>query len=278
MNSRDIQNEIERTRGEMANTLEAIEQKLSPRQLMDQAVETMREIASDPSRIGQAVRDNPVPLALVGLGVGWFVYNGLRGRSEAEAIEAFAEQAAGESPAAIGDIPASYGSAAAIPASGYGAGEGQGRRLAARAGELAEQAKGALSATAGRTREKVSQMSETARRQASHAVDVSWETFQDHPLTIGLMAAVLGAGIGAILPRTHSEARIMGDAAESLIRPLRETGSQLVDKASRLVDRASHMAKAKTAETAASIEEEISIEAGAQGLGGEATQPSTLTH
>ncbi|MBI5162736.1 MAG: DUF3618 domain-containing protein [Magnetospirillum sp.] len=82
MTTEDIQEQIERTRGEMASTLSAIERKLSPRQLMDQAVDTMRELASDQSRVSQMVRENPIPLALIGLGIGWLAVAGSVGRRE----------------------------------------------------------------------------------------------------------------------------------------------------------------------------------------------------
>ena len=71
MTAEDIEHEIARTRGEMADTLTAIERKLSPQQIMDQAVDTMRDFLSDRSRVAEMVRDNPIPLALVGLGLGW---------------------------------------------------------------------------------------------------------------------------------------------------------------------------------------------------------------
>jgi ElaB/YqjD/DUF883 family membrane-anchored ribosome-binding protein len=287
MNSKDIQTEIERTRGEMASTLEAIEQKLSPRQFMDQAVDTMRDIASD-NRVGQAVRENPIPLALIGLGIGWLAISGMRGRSAGATIEAGVggesiQPDYGTSPYAT----SAYGSAAAAAPSGYGAegagyrrgGDGQGQRLKGRAAQMASQARDTLSQTAENTRDKVSQLAENTRRQAAQAADATWEAYQEHPLTMGLVAALLGAGIGAILPRTRQEAEIMGGAAENLIRPIRETGSQLMDKAGRLVGRTAQVAKDETAEAARAVKETAKEEASRQGLtSGEGTTPSTMTH
>ncbi|MBY0430583.1 MAG: DUF3618 domain-containing protein, partial [Rhodospirillales bacterium] len=65
----EIQDDIERMRSEMTDTLHAIERKLSPRQMMEQAMDTMRDV--NPTRVMDAVRDYPVPLALIGLGLGW---------------------------------------------------------------------------------------------------------------------------------------------------------------------------------------------------------------
>ncbi len=76
MTTDEIQTEIERTRTVMADTLNAIERKLSPGKILDQAVNTMHELAHGQSRVGHLVRENPIPLALIGLGVGWMAMNG----------------------------------------------------------------------------------------------------------------------------------------------------------------------------------------------------------
>jgi hypothetical protein len=93
---------IEQTRAEMSNTINAIQDKLNPQVLMDQAKDTLQDAASNiintakdsvrEATVGrvedmvsnvtdtakdtggnfvQMVKDNPIPAALVGLGLGW---------------------------------------------------------------------------------------------------------------------------------------------------------------------------------------------------------------
>ncbi|MEA2573774.1 MAG: hypothetical protein QOH93_1072 [Chloroflexia bacterium] len=93
---------IEQTRAEMSNTINAIQEKLNPQVLMDQAKDTLQDAASNiistakdsvrEATVGrvenmvsnvadtakdtggnfvQMVKDNPIPAALVGLGLGW---------------------------------------------------------------------------------------------------------------------------------------------------------------------------------------------------------------
>jgi len=70
----EIQREIEGTRSEMAETLTTIERRLSPDELIDQAVRLAR--AHGPAfgrRLGEAISRNPVPAVLAGVGLVWLV-------------------------------------------------------------------------------------------------------------------------------------------------------------------------------------------------------------
>jgi hypothetical protein len=82
-----IRAEIEQTRSELSGTINAIQEKLSPQNLVEQAKESVRDAtigrveqmvsdAKDTAResgdnLMQMVRDNPLPAAIVGLGLGW---------------------------------------------------------------------------------------------------------------------------------------------------------------------------------------------------------------
>jgi ElaB/YqjD/DUF883 family membrane-anchored ribosome-binding protein len=239
MRSEDIQNEIERTRGEMADTLQAIERKLSPRQLMDQAVDTMRDIASDYSRVGQAVRENPIPLALIGLGVGWLAITNIRGGSASADIGSASETGGAWGASTMGD----YGAGAGAPTSGYGAEGAEG--LKQRAADMASQAKARLSESASSARARVSQWGSSARRQAGEAADATVETYQEHPLTMGVVAMLLGAAIGAMLPRSSVERRMLGqsdlglrtrEAVRQTAEQIKSTGQEAMSAVSERIE------------------------------------------
>ncbi|MBC7954102.1 MAG: DUF3618 domain-containing protein [Rhodospirillaceae bacterium] len=234
-----IEDEIERTRGEMASTLNAIERKLSPKQIMDQAVDTMRELASDQSRVAQVVRDNPIPLALIGLGIGWLAVSGSMGR-RASASEGSYESMEGLAPAwGSGAEDQAYGSAGSAE---YVAG-GEGHDIRDRASQLAGSARESMSRAADSTRGKVSQWSRQARSSANQAAGRTRDAYQDHPLTMGVVAALVGAAVGAILPRSRAESETLGQAAGDVLRQARQAGSELVDKAGRVIERTAQAAK-----------------------------------
>ncbi|MBC7905394.1 MAG: DUF3618 domain-containing protein [Rhodospirillaceae bacterium] len=232
-----IEDEIERTRDEMASTLNAIERKLSPKQIMDQAVDTMRELASDQSRVAQVVRDNPIPLALIGLGIGWFAVSSSMGR-RSSASEGSYESMEGLAPAwGSGTESQTYGTAGSAEYTS------EGRDMRERASQLAGSARESVSRAADSTRGKVSQWSQQARTSANQAAGRTRDVYQDHPLTMGVVAALVGAAFGAMLPRSRAESETLGQAAGDMLRQARQAGSELVDKAGRVADRAVQAAK-----------------------------------
>jgi ElaB/YqjD/DUF883 family membrane-anchored ribosome-binding protein len=295
-NTDDIQNEIERTRDEMATTLDAIERKLNPRQLMDQAVDTMKELASDQSRIGTVVRDNPIPLALIGLGIGWLALSGAMGRREGakEYSESYGSYEGSEVGSAWGASTglestrgSDYAYASGAGTSGYGEAGGyemgafgETKGYGGNGGTSAEgrigRAKESMRQGAESTRRKVSQWRDTARSQASQAADRTWEAYQEHPITMGVVAAILGAAIGALLPRTRTESEVMGEPAAQALREARSAGETLMDRAGRVAQRAVDKAKEELVEGAKTVRDTAKDEADRQGLTGQ--PPSSMTH
>jgi len=94
--TREIRQEIEETRGEMSETIDAIEEKLKPRNIVANATdrvktaatERVREMADTASETAQhameytretaesmagTARQNPIPLALIGVGTVWLL-------------------------------------------------------------------------------------------------------------------------------------------------------------------------------------------------------------
>lgn len=81
----EIASDIERTRAEMSSTIDAIQNKMTPGQLMDQAFAYARTSlpADFGTNLGNAVRQNPVPVALVGIGLAWLAMSGQKGSAGA---------------------------------------------------------------------------------------------------------------------------------------------------------------------------------------------------
>lgn len=68
--SEEIQREIDRTRAGMDEKANALEQKLSPGELFEDLWDRVKR-GGGLSQLGDVVRDHPVPIALMGLGLGW---------------------------------------------------------------------------------------------------------------------------------------------------------------------------------------------------------------
>lgn len=73
----EIRDDLERHRAEMEQTLHAIESKLRPGELFDEAFHYLRRGPGEYfTNLGDTVKHNPVPAALVGIGLGWLAMSG----------------------------------------------------------------------------------------------------------------------------------------------------------------------------------------------------------
>jgi hypothetical protein len=90
----EVQREVRQSRAEVEQTLDAIQERLSPGQLFEQAVDYMRSSnGSDFVRnLGTRVRDNPLPIVLVGTGLAWLMLSGTRSRRRGYYEDALLEE------------------------------------------------------------------------------------------------------------------------------------------------------------------------------------------
>lgn len=74
----EIEHDIERTRAQLSSNIDAIQSKLTPGQMMDQAIGYARTSlpADFGSNLNHAVRENPIPVTLIGLGLAWLAMSG----------------------------------------------------------------------------------------------------------------------------------------------------------------------------------------------------------
>jgi hypothetical protein len=73
--AKDIEREVEATRASVEETVEALKDKMTLGQMVDEAASYFRNTGGPQlfSNLGSQVRDNPLPLALVGIGLAWLM-------------------------------------------------------------------------------------------------------------------------------------------------------------------------------------------------------------
>jgi len=77
-----LEREVNEKRANLDRTLEAVEQQLSPSQLIDQTMGYFKEHGGDMTQsIGRSIKDNPLPLVLTGVGLAWLMASQSSGRS-----------------------------------------------------------------------------------------------------------------------------------------------------------------------------------------------------
>src|SRR5690606_34383864 len=75
--SAELEREVEAQRHHLEQTISEIQSRLSPGQLMDQALSYTREGGGRfASNLGRSVSDNPLPATLLGISLAWLMAGG----------------------------------------------------------------------------------------------------------------------------------------------------------------------------------------------------------
>lgn len=76
----ELEREVEAKRAEVEENLDALQDRLSPGQMMDQLFDYAKNGngAEFTRNLGRSVRDNPIPVALIGAGMAWLMAGGQR--------------------------------------------------------------------------------------------------------------------------------------------------------------------------------------------------------
>jgi hypothetical protein len=237
--SHEVQREVQQSRADVEETLEAIQERLSPGQVFEQVVDYMRSSnGSDFLRnLGSVVRDNPVPIALVGTGLVWLMLSSSRsGRKEYD-DEDDQLQSYGES---------RYGAELSEEA-GQSAAWGESARETAR--EWSESAR----SSARSVRDRARRLGASARHRVGETGEQLWhgardvgdragyygrrvrrgffDTLHEQPLVLGALGLAAGAALGAALPATEREDEWLGDSRDRLKERAKEVGWEQVERA-----------------------------------------------
>lgn len=270
--SREIERDIEHTRADMDETVEAIRARLQPERLMQYALDGVVEAIRGDSgkKAMRLIKENPVPTALTALGIGWMVYNnsermqagGHALREQAQYRMAQAGEKASDAAYRSGGEASHKYESAKLRAGESASSMGDRMREKAhdtrdrigekahdardRIGEKAHDAREGLSHAAGRARQKTRMTAARARANTRHraaqAGDQLNQTYQDHPFAMGMMAMALSAATAILLPSTRREDELMGgvrdEALDSAKARARETGEAVVESARPHAERA----------------------------------------
>ena len=269
----EIRAEIRETRERMGDNLEQLGERLNPANIKDRVkqdirdatigkVENMAHSAADQmdearQSIGEAqrtfmdmVRANPIPAAMVGVGLGWLAYN-VRQQSS-HGGSRFGTSSTGRTARGFygrryeGD---EYGAGRTGRGgnAGWNAGEeGTVDRAPDQAAELSDRAQQTASDLAGREQGVAGNVAHETSHQARRVED----QFYENPLAIGAAALTLGMAAGLAIPGTRKESELMGGARDRLADKTREVVEDTKDKVENVVERVADQAQS-TAKSAA---------------------------
>ena len=234
--------EIERTRADMSETVDAIQERLSPENLKEQAKDRVREATvgraqEAGSSLVETIRANPLPAALAGIGLGWLLVSA---RRQSSGQERYRERAYPYDydypPPYQGRTTASGGTSVPSPGEALG-------RARDRVGESATQAQDKAGEVASRAQERASNLADRARYQAQRASGGFQRMLRENPLTVGALAVGTGAAVALAIPQSTREHEVMGEARDNLVESAQEKAQDVQQRVQRVAEEAQSAAK-----------------------------------
>lgn len=319
----EIRSDIEATRSGMSETVDAIQAKLSPQNVQEQAeqiterakqaaldvveqatermkdtvtqlknevkgeihdatigrvermVGNMKDTTRDASStIVETVKANPIPAALVGIGLAWLFMNKsgssssdrdtyAQGYSQGNGYGQGYNQGNGYGQSyAPGQYSQGYGqySQSGARFQGQNGGPSAVEAVQQKAGHMADSVSEAaghvadsVSEAAGHVKEKAGEFANQAQAQvenlsgkvqdqAQRVFHRSQSMIEENPLMTSALALALGAAIGLLLPETNREDEFMGTARDKFVGQVSEVAQDTLGKAQRVATEVIHNA------------------------------------
>ena len=237
--AREIRAEIAQTRGEMSETIEAIQERLRPGTIVANATETVRQATTEKVKqmantAGDAadrvmhnsfmdtVRENPVPAAMIGIGAAWLL---MKGRSEGGRYDSARSRYGTDH-----NRSAEYGGYDWKTRTAAGTGEAYDSLRGRSAVEAGTGLSELGSDAASRASEYAAEVRQVARRTTRRAQNSFDRVLRDNPLALGAAATLVGAAIGMSLPATEAENELMGDARDTVVERARGAANEAAER------------------------------------------------
>ena len=270
----ELEHDAEMARAQVADTAESIRNRMTPGQLIDEFTGLFSggDGAAALGNLKAQVRDNPLPLTLIGTGLAWLML----GQGPAANSASLTSKASGDAGYASsnGRAPASFADSVSEVAGGMdSAVRSSARAVADRVSDAARAAGSMADETSQRLRDNLSEgkrwVDDVAGGATSGAGEISakvrqsaTDLFESEPLVIAALGLAVGTAIGTMLPRTTLEDENLGAYSDKI----RDTAQDLVEKG---------VEGAK--EVAAEAYQTVKDEADRQGMSGDASLVDKVT-
>ena len=188
-----LERSAERIRADLDATLDALERKLSPSQLLDRSLDYLRDHGGDLAvAVGDSVRRNPVPILVTVAGLGWLIATAVQSRASIDVTPI--------DDADIDDMEIEDSLDDESTESSF-----DDRRT-----------------LRGRFHDRVAAARARTRRAQYRAVSA----VEERPLLFGGLAVALGALLGAIVPRTEYEDKFVGQVRDRAVERAKQMGER----------------------------------------------------
>jgi len=270
--SNEIRANIERTRAEMDSTFDALDQKLTPSQLLTEAWRyTKGGSSAGATKIWQLAREHPLPATMIGVGLGWLLVERVRGTDTADiGAQRYSRGYSGRyaedfdfdydedlSSGPLASVKDAAGNAVDTVKEAASSAREKVSDLTDTVKDKASELTGKAAELTDQAKEKASQLTSQAKRQTRRAKSGFLQMLEENPLAVGAAALTLGVIAGFSIPSTDKEDELLGEKRDQFLDSVKETGQEVLEKgkhiAEHALDTVKHEAEAQglTADTLA---------------------------
>lgn len=257
-----IRSEIDTTRHRMDETINALGQRLKGRHLLDEALHVFRKQQENGNMtklknkisdtadtayhsVVDTIKAHPVPVALVGAGVGWLIYE--RSRSASRAAEDTPTTEFSGVPPYDDDFAPEPLPGQSIIRSESGLTEprigGESFFDEGKSGGAMQSLKQKASQAGSRLREKGTEAKEKARQIYENSRDRVASAVEEHPLQSGLICLAIGLVAGLLIPTPRRLGERLKPKAREIGERVRDKAQDLMDKGGQVLESAKQAAK-----------------------------------
>jgi ElaB/YqjD/DUF883 family membrane-anchored ribosome-binding protein len=268
----EIEQDIERTRQDFSSTIDAIQHKLTPSEMMDRAVDYARTTTPGAFTVNlvNSVRENPIPVTLIGIGITWLMSAGRR-QDRYMAYRQRMDPYYPEESLYERDYDPQYPTG-----SMNRGGEGMAHRVASKASETAQDFKHRASETAHSINQRMSDSASAAAERVHHATQSAKSgleetaaqaqarmnalnrrsqeqihrarermdsVIEEQPLVLGALGLAVGAILGSMLQPTRRENELMGGVRDELMERAKETAMEQAETVKQSAQRVAETAR-----------------------------------
>ena len=258
--TREIRAEIEQTREEMSETIDAIQEKLRPGNIVNEAkervknatTERVRQMAGSASETAQnameqtrymagefveGARNNVIPAAMIGIGLAWLLVDRYRDRDRTGYRRYREYDSSYRTPTYYETDDYYRSTSQPTYGTGYRSGyEEQGS-------DYGRGVTGEYSGSSG-AGDRAAELRNSAVRAGRRTKNQFQRLLHENPLMVGAAAVVVGAAVGMALPETEKENEWLGETRDNVIEKAQDTARDVASRAQEAVgDAAGEVAK-----------------------------------
>jgi ElaB/YqjD/DUF883 family membrane-anchored ribosome-binding protein len=267
----ELEAQIAQTRREMGETIDEIQQRLAPDRLRQEAQETVRQATigkvedmKDKAThtasnwrddMMRTVKENPVPAAMIGLGLGWLLME----RSNDERRQYYGRSRAYAS-GYMGSDYRQYDQGSTREGMRQRTEEVRDRaretvsevedrvqqttsQLEHRAQETAEQVRERAEQMQHQAEERYNEMRHRVRQETREVKSDVQRVMHESPLAAGAVALALGLGVGLLMPSTRQEDELLGPYRDQFVDRAQDKAEETMDQVRSVASEAQSAAK-----------------------------------